>query len=273
MIKINCGYSAIEEGKHIDKIAIINKMYSFRNTAETIDFVGIGMYLINRVSTVDEEMKNYFIEIFSIIKNIRPLYIENFKKVKNNFNAKEYLTILKNVKKEINNNKVLKSNINMDNKIFKFFNVEEKSKEDFDKIVESESFNEIIYKTKNIKKGKVAIECSELIKEQYNEHLGLIIYKDEDMYDSMFKDFVNNLACLRLSRTCYAYDNSITEEGIHVDIACMFNLLLETIIYLKNSTSFRNQNLYYFDTMEFENNIFVAKKCLDIAIKRLERRV
>ncbi len=260
---------------YIDKLVLFNaNKYFFRTFNDQVIFTEIALSIINKTNIVGE-IKDYMVNILSAISSLKTLYLHDFPDYATHYDREAYIEQIKRVRTSLYNEVVL------DNPLVEIYDMAEITMEQFNLFTKDESFKEKMERTQRgeakpepdtvsyaIDGESIAITFPEAMGTKYYNHLcGIIENKTGDFYTDLFSELVTQFASLKTSLNCTNYEaQSITEEYVNVEVANAFNYLVQAIVYLRNSSSFRSNELFGFDLIEVDMKMDMARIMLDKAV-------
>lgn len=229
---------SVEENSY-DKIAVLDKVLRRFDTYSVYSKYAESMLYLIQNAEINLEIKKYFIKMLSMICNMKSFQVEDYSL----YNKEDYKNQMKNAISELNLSMVTDRNY-----------------------IDIVDMKDSVY----INGGYKIYYLSEEFKEKYK---GCATFLVENKTNNFEKDLLNVVfdvfeRQLEMSKNIKDISISpiINEKNIHIEIAHSYNLLKNSICYLRNSQSFRRNELFPYDKVYLERHISLAESLAKHAI-------
>ena len=229
--RVNKEYSVVvrEEVEFHNEIVVFNKLSNFNNFNGYIDIAEAPLSIVNSIQ--NEKLKEFVSEILRTIINFRSFVLKDKSLFSPEEHQKTSETIINNREYQIK--EVFKS-YPMDNTKLNIETID----------------------------GKVCVKYTfdeEFVKSNKN-NICFIVPKEEgkSFEESLLRQLIELMYTLKPTNNC-DYNTFVTKDYIPVGISFAFKQLANTLVYIFNSTSYREDNLYMFDEIEIIKKIEYGK--------------
>ena len=238
---------------YYDKFIVFNKSkFRFKTFKDYIEYYKIPHSIFKNVK-LPENIWHYILKLLSFISSCESLYIKEYD---NNTKSVDMNNYSEKIQKVLDN---FRNTYYLEEEYITIFEMEPSDINQYMGKYYYEKYPaKIIFE--KIKKGDFVLLEMIMPKDIYDNYenyiVGVLENKTGDFYTDLFFCLIDQMAQLKLSRTCNNYNCPlITKQSVYEAIAVAVNYAIQALNYIKNCTSFRTDSLEMFDEIEIESRL------------------